>query len=203
MAYSLDQDEQMFAMFDKIASEPFVESSNYNEVRNPRPIVEATRSFEGRKVNLEAWGTEAAPKNNRTSKTGSAKQVTENDTVTATKTNGQVTKVVSDNASHEAKNEPAVKGGSFDAAAKSAASSQRSGADSKKKFEENCRYQKKCKMFKDFVSSLGVDAESSAAAAKIIRKFDELNKHARMEAASQPLNADSACEETSEPEDQA
>lgn len=182
MAYSIDQDEAMLAMFSKIAAEPIVESGNYNEVRNAKPIVESTRTFEGRKVNLEAWGgTVAAPKKAKTVDTGSAKKVTENDTVSVEKTKGQVTKVVSDNASHAAKNEPAVKGGSFDTAAKNAASSHRSSADSKKKFDESCRYQKKCKMFKDFVASLGVDAESSAAAAKIIRKFDELNKKAKID----------------------
>ena len=95
---------------------------------------------------------------------------------TLKKEDKQVTELVSDNASHEAKGEPSKKGGDFNTAARNAASSNRSKAESNKKFSEESKRQRKIDMFKDFVKSLGVDAESTANAEKILKKFDEISK---------------------------
>ena len=108
---------------------------------------------------------------------GTKDQVTENDVVTEKKEDKQVTKLVTDDASHEAKGEPKAKTGSFDSAAKSAASAQRSKADSNKKFSEESKRQRKIDMFRDFVKSLGVDEKSKADAEKVLKKFDSISKY--------------------------
>lgn len=196
MAYSIDQEDEILALFNKIADQPIVEARAYNEVANPKPIVESAKTFDGTLVDFTSWtadskkvGKAKTAKDNDLAKPGCKEakceelpekadkdQVIENDTVTEKKEDKQVTELVSDNASHEAKGEPSKKGGDFNTAARNAASSNRSKAESNKKFSEESKRQRKIDMFKDFVKSLGVDAESTANAEKILKKFDEISK---------------------------
>lgn len=210
MAYSVEQEDKILAMFEAIGNQPIEQQRPYNEVRNPKPMMESA-VFDGTKVDLGAWTgakplTEAkkdtgviadskkvgkaktagnpdlskgskAAKGIEVATKGTKKQVTENDVVTEKKEDKQVTKLVTDDASHEAKGEPKAKSGSFDSTAKSAASSQRSKAESNKKFSEESKRQRKIDMFKDFVKSLGVDAETKEAAEKVLKKFDQITKH--------------------------
>ena len=192
----------MMAMIESIASQPIEAQRPYNEVRNPKPMMESA-VFEGTKVDFSSWtadskkvgkaktasnpdlskgnksvkGVPEAAKGKAVETKGTDKPVTENDTVTDKKEDKQITKLVSDDASHEAKGEPKAKSGKFDSAAKSTASAQRSKADSKKKFSEESKKQRKIDMFRDFVKSLGVDAESKEAVEKVLKKFDQISKH--------------------------
>lgn len=199
MGYSLEEEEQMLAMVESIANQPIEPQRPYNEVRTPRPIVESTVMFEGTKVDLNSWTTDSkkvgkaktAPnpdlsKGSKAAKgttvatkgtKGTKEQVTENDTVTEKKTDKQVTKLVTEDASHEAKGEPKAKSGSFDSAAKTAASAQRSKAESNKKFSEESKMQRKIDMFRKFVTGLGVDEKSKADVNKVLKKFDQISKH--------------------------
>ena len=202
MAYSIEEEDKMMALIESIANQPIEAQRPYNEVRNPKPMMESA-CFEGTKVDFSSWTedkekvgkakTATDPdltKGNKTVKNvpeeakvtltetkGTDKPVTENDVVNEKKEDKQVTELVTDDASHEAKDEPKPKAGKFDTAAKSAASAQRSKADSNKKFSEESKKQRKIQMFKDFVKSLGVDEESKAAAEKVLKKFDEISKH--------------------------
>ena len=196
MAYSLEEEDKMRSLFESIANQPIEQQLPYNEVRVAKPIVETTAMFEGKKVDLNSWTadskkvgkakTASNPDLSKGSKaaTGamvetkaSKDQVTENDVVTEKKEDKQVTKLVTDDASHEAKGEPKAKTGSFDAAAKSTASAQRSKAESNKKFSEESKRQRKIDMFRDFVKSLGVDEKSKADAEKVLKKFDSISKY--------------------------
>lgn len=202
MAYSLEEEERMLSMFETIGNQPIEQQRPYNEVRNPRPMIESA-CFEGTKVDFSSWTTDSKKvgkaktasnpdlsKGNKTVKgvpaaakaptvatKGTDKPVTENDTVTMKKEDKQVTKLVTEDASHEAKGEPQAKTGAFDSKAKSAASAQRSKAESNKKFSEESKRQRKIDMFRDFVKSLGVDEKSKADAEKVLKKFDQISKH--------------------------
>ena len=201
MAYSIEEEDKMMAMFESIANQPIEAQRPYNEVRNPKPMMESA-VFEGTKVDFSSWtedkakvgkaktasnpdlakgnktvkGVPEAAKGKLTETKGTDKPVTENDVVNEKKEDKKVTELVTDDTEHEAKGEPKPKSGKFDTAAKSAASAQRSKADSNKKFSEESKKQRKIQMFKDFVKSLGVDEESKAAADKVLKKFDEISK---------------------------
>lgn len=210
MAYSLEEEDKMLAMFESIANQPIEQPLPYNEVRVAKPIVESTVDFEGKTVDLGSWTGETAKAQMEASgvvadskKVGKAKtatnpdlskgskaakgtivetktskeQVTENDVVTEKKEDKQVTKLVTDDASHEAKGEPTAKTGNFDSTAKSKASEQRSKADSNKKFSEESKRQRKIDMFRSFVKSLGIDEKSKADAEKVLKKFDSISKY--------------------------
>ena len=195
MAYSLEEEEKMLSMFESIAEQPIEQQRPYNEVRNPKPMMESA-CFEGTKVDFSSWTADSkkvgkaktasnpdlskgskAAKGTTVATKGTKDKVTENDTVTMKKEDKQVTKLVTEDASHEAKGEPKAKSGSFDSAAKSAASAQRSKAESNKKFSEESKRQRKIDMFRDFVKSLGVDEKSKADAAKVLKKFDQISKY--------------------------
>jgi hypothetical protein len=206
MAYSLEEEDKMLSLFESIAEQPIEQQRPYNETSNPKPIVESTAMFEGKKVDLSTWTTDSKkvgkaktavnPDLSKGSKAAkgavvetkaSKEQVTENDVVTEKKEDKKVTKLVTDDTTHEAKGEPKAKSGSFDSNAKSTASAQRSKADSNKKFSEESKRQRKIDMFRDFVKSLGVDEKSKADAEKVLKKFDQISKHignAKMEAAT-------------------
>ena len=195
MAYSLEEEEKMLSMFESIAEQPIEQQRPYNEVRNPKPMMESA-CFEGTKVDFSSWTADSkkvgkaktasnpdlskgskAAKGTTVATKGTKDQVTENDVVTVKKEDKQVTKLVTEDASHEAKGEPKAKSGSFDSAAKSAASAQRSKAESNKKFSEESKRQRKIDLFRDFVKSLGVDEKSKADAEKVLKKFDSISKY--------------------------
>lgn len=122
----------------------------------------------------------------KTAKTGSAKPITKNDTVEEKKKDGKVTEVTNveekkkDGKVTEVKQEsdgdkakPAPEVKNFDSKAKSAAESNRSGADKKKHFEEVSKKQKK---FKAFIESLVVDEASRKAADTVLAEADKVFK---------------------------
>lgn len=195
MAYSLEEEDNMLSLFESIANQPIEQQRPYNEVRNPKPMMESA-IFEGTKVDFSSWTTDSkkvgkaktasnpdlskgskAAKGTTVATKGTKDQVTENDVVTMKKEDKQVTKLVTEDASHEDKGEPKAKSGSFDSAAKSTASAQRSKAESNKKFSEESKRQRKIDMFRDFVKSLGVDEKSKADAEKVLKKFDSISKY--------------------------
>lgn len=194
--YSLEEEDRTLALFESIANQPIEEQLPYNEVRNPRPIVESIGIFEGKKVDFGSWTADSkkvgkaktatnpdmskgskAAKGTEVPTKQTKDQVTENVTVTEKKEDKQVTQLVTEDASHEAKGEPKPKSGSFDTAAKNAAASQRSGAESNKKFSEESRRQRKIEMLKGFVKGLGVDEKTKSDAAKVLKKIDELSPY--------------------------
>jgi len=196
MAYSLDDEDKMLSLFESIANQPIEQQRPYNETSNPRPIVESTAMFEGKMVDLSTWTADSkkvgkaktavnpdlskgakAAKGAVVETKASKEQVTENDVVTEKKEDKKVTKLVTEDTTHEAKGEPKAKTGSFDSKAKSTASAQRSKADSNKKFSEESKRQRKIDMFRDFVKSLGIDEKSKADAEKVLKKFDQISKH--------------------------
>jgi hypothetical protein len=71
----------------------------------------------------------------------------------------------------------AGKGGKFDSAAKSAASSNQSGAEKNKKFTESAKLQKHIDLFKKGVRSLATDSKTSKDAEKFLKKFDEISSY--------------------------
>jgi hypothetical protein len=195
MAYSLEEEDNMLSLFESIANQPIEQQRPYNEVRNPKPMMESA-IFEGTKVDFSSWTTDSkkvgkaktasnpdlskgakAAKGTTVATKATKDQVTENDVVTEKKEDKQVTKLVTEDASHEAKGEPKAKTGNFDSTAKSTASSQRSKAESNKKFSEESKKQRKINMFREFVTSLGVDEKSKADAAKVLKKFDQISKY--------------------------
>lgn len=196
MAYSLEEEDKMLAVFESIANQPIEQQRPYNEVRDPKPMMESANIFEGTKVDFSSWTTDSkkvgkaktasnpdlskgakAAKGTTVATKATKDQVTENDVVTEKKEDKQVTKLVTEDASHEAKGEPKAKTGNFDSTAKSTASSQRSKAESNKKFSEESKKQRKINMFREFVTSLGVDEKSKADAAKVLKKFDQISKY--------------------------
>ena len=155
---------------------------------NPKPLTEAKKAggviADSEKVgkaktaqNPKLTNSKSPSVTDTKAKSTGAKKVTENDTVTDKKEKGQVTKVVSDNATHEATKEPTPKSGSFEKAANAAASSQRSKADSNKKFSEESKRQKKIELFRNFVKGLAIDAATTDAANKVLAKFDKISKY--------------------------
>lgn len=205
MGYSIEEEDRMLQLIESIASEPIVEQRPYNEVRVAKPIVESIACFEGTKVDLGKWSTDSkkvgkaktasnkdlSKGNNNTDEIikaakSSKKQVTENDTVTEKKNKGQVTKVVTDDSTHEAKGEPKPKSGSFDSAAKSAAKASQSKAEGNKKFSEESRNQRKAEILKGFMKSLAVDKKTKDAADIVCARIDKhfnIKTKAKMEAA--------------------
>lgn len=195
MAYSYEEEQKMLAMFESIGNQPIETPLPYNEVRNPKPIVESTAFFEGTKVDLGKWtadskkvGKAKTAENKDLSKgkketkevlnsaKPSEKQVTETDNVTEKKEKGQITAFVTEDSSHEAKDEPTPKSGSFDTAAKNAASGNRSKAEDNKKFAEASKTQRKFDMLGKFVKSLAIDAKSTEDANKVLKKVEKMRK---------------------------
>ena len=58
MAYSLEEEEKMLSLFESIAEQPIEQQRPYNEVRNPKPMMESA-CFEGTKVDFSSWTTDS------------------------------------------------------------------------------------------------------------------------------------------------
>ena len=177
------------------ASKPIVESmAIFDDVKvdfskwagdNQKPLTEGAKKAGGIIADSDKVGKA------KTAKTGSAKPITKNDTVEEKKKDGmvtevtnveekkkdgQVTEVKQESDGDKAKPAPEVK--NFDSKAKSAAESNRSGADKKKHFEEVSKKQKK---FKAFIESLVVDETSRKAADTVLAEAEKVFK-AQLEA---------------------
>lgn len=187
MAYKIDQEEEYMAMINQIAAEP-INTEQYTAVRNPsKPIVESMAVFDDVKVDFGSWTSDSKKVNKaKTVDTGSAKPVTKNDTVEEKKEDGKVTEVKNvemtkkkdqvveakqESDGDKAKPAPEVK--NFDSKAKSAAESNRAGADKEKHFAECCKVSKaKKEKFKSFVESLVIDDATRKAADKVLAEFE-------------------------------
>ena len=154
--------------------------------------------FDGVPIDLESWSksdgvatdsnkvgkaktapdpklTKAAPKTSSEKKDDG--KLVEKDEVDDKKKKDQIVEV---NAEAEVKAEKAPeagKGGEFDKAAKSAATSQESEAKSNKKFAPGCDIQKRIDMFKKGVAKLGVDEKTKADTTKILKEFDQISSY--------------------------
>ena len=148
MGYSIDQDLEIMKEIERISQEP-VNESQYSAVRHGgKPIVESMAVFDDVKVDFNKWTSDNKKVNKaKTVNTGSAKPITKNDTVEEKKKDGQVTEVTNvemtkkkdqvveakqESDGDKAKPAPEVK--NFDSKAKSAAESNRSGAEKEKHF---------------------------------------------------------------------
>ncbi len=192
MGYSIDQDLEIMKEIERISQEP-VNESQYTAVRHGgKPIVESMAVFDDVKVDFNKWTSDNKKVNKaKTVNTGSAKPITKNDTVEEKKKDGQVTEVTNvemtkkkdqvveakqESDGDKAKPAPEVK--NFDSKAKSAAESNRSGAEKEKHFAEVAKKQKK---FKAFIESLVVDEASRQAADTVLAEAEKVFK-AQLEA---------------------
>lgn len=187
MGYSIDQDLEIMKEIERISQEP-VNESQYTAVRHGgKPIVESMAVFDDVKVDFNKWTSDNKKVNKaKTVNTGSAKPITKNDTVEEKKKDGQVTEVTNvemakkkdqvveakqESDGDKAKPAPEVK--NFDSKAKSAAESNRSGAEKEKHFAEVAKKQKK---FKAFIESLVVDEASRQAADTVLAEAEKVFK---------------------------
>ena len=187
MGYSIDQDLEIMKEIERISQEP-VNESQYTAVRHGgKPIVESMAVFDDVKVDFNKWTSDNKKVNKaKTINTGSAKPITKNDTVEEKKKDGQVTEVKNvemtkkkeqvveakqESDGNKAKPAPEVK--NFDSKAKSAAASNRAGADKEKHFAEVAKKQKK---FKAFIESLVVDEASRQAADTVLAEAERVFK---------------------------
>lgn len=193
MGYSIDQDLEIMKEIERISQEP-VNESQYTAVRHGgKPIVESMAVFDDVKVDFNKWTSDSKKVNKaKTVNTGSTKPITKNDTVEEKKEDGKVTEVKNvemtkkkdqvveakqESDGDKAKPAPEVK--NFDSKAKSAAESNRSGAEKEKHFAEVAKKQKK---FKAFIESLVVDEASRQAADTVLAEAEKVFK-AQFEAA--------------------
>lgn len=187
MGYSIDQDLEIMKEIERISQEP-VNESQYTAVRHGgKPIVESMAVFDDVKVDFNKWTSDNKKVNKaKTVDTGSVKPITKNDTVEEKKEDGKVTEVKNvemtkkkdqvveakqESDGDKAKPAPEVK--NFDSKAKSAAESNRSGAEKEKHFAEVAKKQKK---FKAFIESLVVDEASRQAADTVLAEAERVFK---------------------------
>lgn len=197
MSFNVFEDDALMAEFDRISAEP-IDNEPYSLVKNPVPVVESILDFNGHKIDTGSWcsgdgvdenkkkvgkaKTASDPKLAKAApaKTGEKKddgKLVENVDAKEKKDDGKVTEVKTNTEVKVEKAPEAGKGGKFDTAAKSAASSNQSGADKNKKFEENAKLQTNIDLFKKGVKALATDKKTSADADKVLKKFDEISSY--------------------------
>lgn len=195
--FNINDEDKFLGAIEAVAAEP-IDEEPYSIVKDPKPVVESVCTFDGVQIDLESWTksdgvatdsnkvgkaktatdpklTKAAPKTSSEKKDGG--KVVEKDEVDDKKKKEQIVEV---NAEAEVKAEKAPeagKGGEFDKAAKSAATSQESEAKSNKKFAAGCDNQKKVEIFKKGVAKLGVDSKTKADADKVLKEFDQISSY--------------------------
>lgn len=197
MSFNVFEDDALMAEFDRISAEP-IDNEPYSLVKNPVPVVESILDFNGHKIDTGSWCTGDGVDENKKkvgkaktasdpklakaapAKTGEKKddgKLVENVDAKEKKEKGQTTEVKTNTEVKAEKAPEAGKGGKFDSAAKSAASSNQSGADKNKKFEENAKLQKHIDLFKKGVRALATDSKSAADAEKVLKKFDKISSY--------------------------
>ena len=197
MSFNVFEDDAIMAEFDRISAEP-IDNEPYSLVKNPVPVVESILDFNGHKIDTGSWCTGDGVDENKKkvgkaktasdpklakaapAKTGEKKddgKLVENVDAKEKKEKGQTTEVKTNTEVKTEKAPEAGKGGKFDSAAKSAASSNQSGADKNKKFEENAKLQKHIDLFKKGVRALATDSKSAADAEKVLKKFDKISSY--------------------------
>lgn len=197
MSFNVFEDDAIMAEFDRISAEP-IDNEPYSLVKNPVPVVESILDFNGHKIDTGSWCTGSGVDENKKkvgkaktasdpklakaapAKTGEKKddgKLVENVDAKEKKDDGKVTEVKTNTEVKAEKSPEAGKGGKFDSAAKSAASSNQSGAQKNKKFEENAKLQKHIDLFKKGVRSLATDSKTAADAEKVLKKFDKISSY--------------------------
>ena len=201
MSFNVFEDDAIMAEFDRISAEP-IDNEPYSLVKNPVPVVESILDFNGHKIDTGSWcsgdgvdenkqkvgkaktasdpkltkaAPKAAPKSVNEKKENG--KIVENDTVADKKEKDQIVEVNADAEVKAKTPADAGKGSSFDKVAKSAASSNQSGAAKNKKFEENAKLQKHIDLFKKGVRALATDSKSAADAEKVLKKFDKISSY--------------------------
>ena len=201
MAFNVFEDDAIMAEFDRISAEP-IDDEPYSLVKNPVPVVESILDFNGHKIDTGSWCSGEGVDENK-KKVGKAKtasdpklakaapkvapksvnekkedgKIVENDTVADKKKKDQIVEVNADAEVKAKTPADAGKGGSFDKVAKSAASSNQSGAEKNKKFTESAKLQKHIDLFKKGVRALATDSKTSKDAEKFLKKFDEISSY--------------------------
>lgn len=197
MSFNVFEDDAIMAEFDRISAEP-IDNEPYSLVKNPVPVVESILDFNGHKIDTGSWCTgdgvcedkqkvgkaktasnpklaKAAPEKSGEKKDNG--KVVENVDAKEKKADGKTTEVKTSTEVKAEKAPEAGQGGKFDSAAKSAASSNQSGAQKNKKFEENAKLQKHIDLFKKGVRALATDSKSAADAEKVLKKFDKISSY--------------------------
>ena len=194
--YNFQNEQDIMAEFDRISAEP-IDNEPYSLVHNPKPVVESVLDFNGTKVDTGSWTTgdgvtedkkkvgkaktakdpkltKETPKTTKGEKKDDGKIVEKVD-ASEKKDDGKTTEVKTATEVKDG-NTPKASTGAFDKAAKSAKTSQESGAKSNKKFARGCDIQTRVKMFKEGVKSLAIDDKTKADAEKVIKEFDKISE---------------------------
>lgn len=198
MSFNVFEDDALMAEFDRISAEP-IDDEPYCLVHNPKPVVESIVDFNGHKIDTGSWCTGEGVDENKT-KVGKAKtasdpklapaapkkdgekkddgKVVENVDAKEKKDDGKTTEVITNTEVTADESPKAGSGSSFDAAAKSAVTSNQKDADKEKKFEENCKKQmeQNIGLFKKGVKSIATDSKTKSDADKVLKRFDEISK---------------------------
>ena len=188
---------------DRVAAEP-IDDEPYNIIANPKPVVESVCDLNGVKIDMTGWskgeGVDAASKKVGKAKTAPNAKLTSE---TAKKTSGEkkddgkivekvdasekkddgkVTEVKTATKVEDDKKPKASQSVStFDSTAKSAQSSNKSGAESKKKKLPDNDIPAKVKIFENAVMSMATDAKTREDVKKVMEAFAPL-KTAMLEA---------------------
>ena len=194
--YNFQNEQDIMAEFDRISAEP-IDNEPYSLVHNPKPVVESVLDFNGTKVDTGSWTTgdgvtedkkkvgkaktakdpkltKETPKTTKGEKKDDGKIVEKVD-ASEKKDDGKTTEVKTATEVKDG-NTPKASTGEFDKAAKSAKTSQESGAKSNKKFAKGCDMQTRVKLFKEGVRSLAIDDKTKADAEKVLKTFDKFFK---------------------------
>lgn len=182
----------------KVAAEP-IDDEPYSIVANPKPVVESVCDLNGVKIDMTGWSkgegvdtaskkvgkaktapdtklTKESPKNSSGEKKDDGKIVEKVD-ATEKKDDGKVTEVKTATKVEDDKKPKATNNDKFfDSAAKSAQSSNKSGAESKKKKLPDNDIPKKVKIFESAVMSMVTDEKSKADAEKVLAAFAPLKE---------------------------
>lgn len=194
--YNFQNEQDIMAEFDRISAEP-IDNEPYSLVQNPKPVVESVLDFNGTKIDTGSWTTgdgvtedkkkvgkaktakdpkltKETPKTTKGEKKDDGKIVEKVD-ASEKKDDGKTTEVKTATEVKDG-NTPKASTGEFDKAAKSAKTSQESGAKSNKKFAKGCDMQTRVKLFKEGVRSLAIDDKTKADAEKVLKEFDKFFK---------------------------
>lgn len=187
MSYSVNQDEAVLAMIDRIAAEPIDDEQYLGRNANPKPVVESVCVFGDTKVDFSKWNTGDGVSTSskkvgkaKTAPTKNVAQVTEFDTTKPKKSEGKLVGMETV-VPTEVKDAPKVgNGGKFDTAAKSAVSGVKTKTAANQKFADGFAKQRIAnELFRKHVKSLCVDERTTADCEKILKKFDEITKRSK------------------------
>lgn len=167
--YSVAEEQKLMAVCESISNEP-IEDHSFNVIRNPKPVCESFTGFGDLAPEYKAKVGTVKPKSEKCGKTDT-KEVTKNVTVEDKKEDGQIVEVETTTGVVETKDEPKPKKKDFDGAAKASMTSNKSGAENKKKFDDSCKKQKNLEMFKQFCTKITkIDPSSKAAVESVLAK---------------------------------